>query len=237
MGKFDLIAFDADDTLWHNEFTYRETQEKYLNLLSPFAKREMVEEKLFSMEMRNLRYYGYGIKSFTLSMIENAIEISQGRISAEAIRAIIEFGREMIMADVELIDGVTDTVQSLAVSYELIVITKGDLLDQEAKLARSGLGRFFKHFEVVSHKEPVIYKELLDKYEVAPERFLMIGNSLKSDVLPVIEIGGYGIHIPYQVTWAHELVHDNEHQTLDRFYEVERITEIPKLIDRLHRDN
>jgi putative hydrolase of the HAD superfamily len=204
--KIDVIAFDADDTLWLNEDYYLDVHQKYFGLLTAYHETEWIEQRLYETEVKNLAHFGYGAKSFTLSMIETAIELSEGRISAAEIQQIIEMGKEILTTPVELLDGVAETLLALVEDYDLMVVTKGDLLHQETKIAQSGLGDLFRWAEVVSEKDPATYSRITARYGIAPERFLMVGNSLKSDVLPVLEMGGQAIHIPYQTTWAHERV-------------------------------
>jgi putative hydrolase of the HAD superfamily len=229
---FDIIAFDADDTLWQNEFLYKQAEIKLAHLLSEYHPAEFIIQKLFKTETRNIAAYGYGIKSFTLSMIETAIALTEGKVTTEEICKIIGFGREMIEADVELMPNVRETIQELATLHTLMIVTKGDLLDQERKVAKSGLGECFDHIEVVSEKTNDIYKALLAKHNVAPEGFLMIGNSLKSDVLPVVAIGGKAVYIPNGTTWAHENVSDEEARK-NNYRELEDIGQLPELIKKL----
>ena len=203
---FDLIAFDADDTLWHTEELYVGTQARFRQMLLPYHSAAWIDEKLYATEMRNLGVFGYGIKGFTLSMIETAIELTEGRISGAEIQGLIDMAREMLKADVRLLDGVAETVAALAPDYPLMIITKGDLFDQETKIARSGLGQYFRHVEIVSDKTEATYAALLRRHGVPPARFLMIGNSLRSDIVPVVRLGGRAVYIPYHLTWAHELV-------------------------------
>jgi len=198
------IGFDADDTLWHNEVIFERTHERYRALLARYHEAATVDRTLFATEMRNLDLYGYGIKGFTLSSIETAIEITGGHISAEEIRQIIGLGREMMAHPVQLLDGVTETLAALAPLYRLVLITKGDLRDQERKLAKSGIASLFRHIEIVSEKDAGSYRRLFERHGIVPEKFLMVGNSLKSDILPVLELGGAGAHIPYHITWAAE---------------------------------
>lgn len=207
---FDLIAFDADDTLWHTEELYVGTQDRFKQLLAPYHSAEWIDQKLYATEMRNLRVFGYGVKGFALSMIETAIELTEGRISGAEIQGLIDLAREMLAADVRLLDHVAETVAALAERYPLMIITKGDLFDQETKVARSGLGPLFKHVEIVSDKTEASYAALLARHQVAPERFLMVGNSLRSDVLPVVKLGAKAVHIPYHLTWAHELISETQ---------------------------
>ncbi len=197
----DVIAFDADDTLWHNEHLYLTTHDKFKQLLRQYHDAEWIERRLNETEIRNLQHFGYGIKGFTLSMIETAIELSEGRISGAEIQTIIEFGKEMLQAPVELLDGVRETIVQLAKTYELMLITKGDVFDQEAKIARSGLGDYFSHIEVVSEKNAETYQKIMAKHGITTQRFLMVGNSLKSDILPVIAMGGRAVYIPHFCIW------------------------------------
>jgi len=229
---FDVIAFDADDTLWENESLYAATQARYRQLLAPYLNGEDVAQRLYATEMRNIPYFGYGIKSFTFSMIEMAVELTDGRVTSADIRQIIAFAKAMIDAPVRLLDGVEDVVSRLAASHTLMVITKGDLLDQERKLERSELSDYFAHVEVVSEKSEEVYRKLLARYNVAAERFLMIGNSLRSDVLPVVAIGGRAIHVPHHTTWVHEVV---EHTGDAAYYELEHIGQLPDLAQRLEQ--
>ena len=229
---FDLIAFDADDTLWHNESLYRAVEQRYVSLLAPYADSNTVTDRLFQQEMRNLALYGYGIKSFTLSMIETAITLTDGGIRGAEIAQIIGFAKEMLSSNVRLLDNAETTVRALARTYPLMVITKGDLLDQTNKLARSGLRAHFRHFEVVGHKDPAAYAAILTRYGITPERFLMVGNSLKSDVLPVIALGGNAVYVPHQITWAHEVISAHEDQP-DGYHEIAHLGELPDLIQAL----
>ncbi len=230
--RFDLIAFDADDTLWHNEILYEEAQDKLRELLSGYAAEETVDQRLYQTEMSNLKHYGYGIKSFTLSMIETAVELTKGRIEGTEVLQIIGFAKEMLTSQTRLLDHAEETVRELARSYELMVITKGDLLDQQSKLSRSGIGDYFRYVEVVSQKTQGTYKALLAKYRIEPQRFLMVGNSLKSDILPVLALGGQAVYVPYHVTWAHEVV-DSQHVEHDGYYELEHLGQLPRLIEQL----
>jgi putative hydrolase of the HAD superfamily len=203
---FDAIAFDGDDTLWHNERIFTMTQERFRALIEDYVEDCDLDKRLLEIERKNLKHFGYGVKGFVLSMIETAIEISKERVAARDIMRIIDFGREMIEHPVELLENAGDVVQALKGSYRLMVITKGDLFDQESKLARSGLAELFDVVEIVSEKDPATYKRILGKHAIRPERFLMIGNSIKSDVLPVLALGGRALHVPYPLLWAHEAV-------------------------------
>jgi len=230
---FDVIAFDADDTLWHNETLYTIAQDSFTQLLSRYRAADEIEEELFKTEMRNLRYYGYGIKSFTLSMIETAIEISEGRIQGHEIRQIIGFARDMLNAPLQLLEGVEEVIRTLSEAHRLMIITKGDLFDQGSKLARSGLADYFTHVEVVSDKAEETYRALLARHDIHPGRFLMVGNSVKSDILPVVALGGQAVYIPYHTTWVHEVV-ANPHPEPQGYFELEHIGLLPALVERLN---
>ena len=206
-----VIGFDADDTLWVNETYFREAEEKFAELLEHYETKNKVDQELFKMEMKNLDLYGFGIKGFMLSMIESALELSNNNVPQEILNEILGIGKEMIARPVELLDGVEETLQRLEKKYRLIVLTKGDLLDQERKLDRSGLSKYFHHVEVLSDKKETNYKNLLDHLEVDVHEFLMIGNSLKSDVIPIVNLGASAVHVPYHTTWAHEVVPEEEH--------------------------
>ncbi len=208
-----VIGFDADDTLWVNETYFRETEERFADLLESYETKNKVDQELFKMEMQNLELYGYGIKGFVLSMIESALDLSNNAIPQQTIVEIIKLGKKMIAHPVELLDGVEEVLQFLEKRYRLIVLTKGDLLDQERKLERSGLSRYFHHVEVLSEKKEENYRNLLDHLEISIEEFLMIGNSLKSDVIPILNLGGKAVHVPFHTTWVHELVSEEEEQT------------------------
>ncbi len=213
--SISTIAFDADDTLWVNETYFRDTEARFAALLDRFETQNTLDQQLFLKEMQNLPVYGYGIKGFMLSMVECAIEISNGNVSTAEIQSILAMGKEMIEHPVELLPGIETVLQQLQDRYRLLVLTKGDLLDQERKLAASGLGAYFHHVEVMSDKTPEKYQRLLEHLEINPNEFLMIGNSLKSDVLPIVEIGAKAIHIPFHTTWAHEQVSDMEAERAD----------------------
>ena len=229
MAKLQLIAFDADDTLWHNETVYISAKTRLVTLLSPYANREFISGKLDEVEAGNISLFGYGIKSFTLSMVEAAIQVSAGRIPAEGIQEIISIGKEMLQAVMTPLPGVEATLAGLAEHYPLMVITKGDLLDQEEKLARSGLASYFRYVEIVSEKNRETYQRILSRYQIQPEAFLMIGNSLKSDILPILEIGGSAIYIPYESTWTYELQSTPAVDTR-QLMQVERFDQVGELI-------
>jgi putative hydrolase of the HAD superfamily len=223
-----VIAFDADDTLWVNEPFFQETEKKFYDLMGDYLPAHSLAKELFKIEIDNLDVYGYGIKAYILSMIEAAIKISENTISVEAIAKIIEYGKEMLEKPVELIDGVEEALKALHGKYKLVVATKGDLKDQHRKLHDSGLGHYFHHIEVMSDKGKIDYEKMLKRLEVEPSGFLMIGNSLKSDVLPVLEIGGHACHIPFHTTWLHEQIdHTIEHEN---FKEAETIAQLLPLL-------
>jgi putative hydrolase of the HAD superfamily len=230
--QLDLIALDADDTLWHNETMFSITQAKFLELLAGYHGPELIERKLYETELRNLNNFGYGVKGFTLSMIETAIELTDRQVSGAIIQQIIDFAKAMVHAPVELLDHVAEVVPWLAERYPLMLLTKGDLFDQESKLARSGLAEYFRHVEIVSDKTATSYRALFARYQIEPARFLMVGNSLRSDVLPVTALGGRAVYIPYHMTWAHETVAERDAQ-LHQYVELEHIGGLPKLIEQL----
>ena len=229
MKLIEVIGIDADDTLWHNETIYSLTQEKFRKLLDPYHNEERINERLYETEMGNLEFYGYGIKSFTLSMIETAIELSEGRITGEEIGTILSFGREMMTTPVSLFEGVFDVLSLLSKAYKLLLITKGDLIDQQSKIAQSRLESFFFGIEIVSNKLPSTYSALLERYNINPDQFLMVGNSLRSDVLPILEIGGQAVYIPYHITWAHEEIAAEE-QRDHHYLQLEHIGQLPSLL-------
>ena len=201
-----VIAFDADDTLWVNEPYFQETERRFTSLLENYLPRHTISQILYKTEIANLPLYGYGVKAFTLSMIEAALELSAGLAPPEVIAKIIGFGKEMLDQPIELLEGVQQLLQELNGDYRLVVATKGDLLDQERKLQKSGLEQYFHHIEIMSDKKEKDYQKLLRHLDIEPAQFLMIGNSLKSDVLPVLEIGGHAVHVPFHTTWAHETI-------------------------------
>jgi putative hydrolase of the HAD superfamily len=199
------VAFDADDTLWANEDLFVAAQTRYTALLAPY-RHDWDAQELHATEQRNLAYFGYGIKGFTLSMIETAIQISDGAVTGHEIAQIIDLAREMVHAPLILLPQVATLIPQLAQSYRLMLITKGDLFDQEAKIARSGLADYFRHIEVVSEKNSSTYANILRRHDINPSEFVMIGNSLRSDILPVVALGAHAIHVPYHLTWQHEHV-------------------------------
>lgn len=231
----EVIAFDGDDTLWHNESIFSVTQDRFRGLLEGYAPGIAVDERLLATETRNLRLFGYGIKGFTLSMIETAIEVTEGRVAAADIQTIIDSGKLMLEHPVELLDGVRPTLETLAPEYRLMVITKGDLFDQESKIARSELADLFWKIEILSEKDPPAYQRILTRYEINPARFLMVGNSMRSDILPVIGTGARAVHIPYHVTWSHEVA-EYAGDRNGQVYELESIRALPGLLTDLAAD-
>ena len=221
-----IIGFDADDTLWHNEDGFQATHRGFESLLDGWATAEKVAARLFAVEMRNMGRYGYGVKAFTLSMVEAAIDISDGEIDTARLSEILELGRHLLDRPAAVIDGVTDALDQLA-DHTLMIITKGDIYHQLARIESSGLSRRFWRTEVVAHKNPATYRDLLATHAIPIEDFVMVGNSLPSDVLPVLEIGGRAVHVPYHVTWAHEdHHHDRPVQTIGS------LSELPDLITK-----
>jgi putative hydrolase of the HAD superfamily len=223
-----VIAFDADDTLFVNEPYFQETEQKFCVMMSDYLSKQGLSQELFKTEVNNLHLYGYGIKGYTLSMIEAAMKISNNTLSVEVIGKIIDLGKELLQRPIELLDGVEKTLKALQGKYKLIVATKGDLKDQQRKLHDSGLGIYFHHIEVMADKQEVNYEKLLKRLEIESKEFFMIGNSLKSDVLPVLGIGGYAVHIPFHTTWEHEKIsHKVDHPN---FRTVDKITDVLEIL-------
>jgi len=204
------VGFDGDDTLWHSETRFSVTQAEFRELLKRHVPEADIDARLSEMEMKNLSIYGYGIKSFTLSMLETAIELTRAGIPASDLQVILGWGKRMLMEPTELIDDVEQTLKQIAGHYDLLLITKGDIFDQESKLARSGLGDLFLGVEIVSEKSVDSYRGVFERRGIKPENFVMVGNSLRSDVVPVVTLGGQAVHIPYRVTWHHEHVPDEQ---------------------------
>jgi len=228
-----VVGFDGDDTLWHSETRFQVTQGNYRDLLSRHVPDADIAARLATTEMRNLSIYGYGVKSFTLSMLETAIELTEARIPAADLEVILGWGKRMLMEPTELLDQVEQTLMAIAPRYDLLLITKGDLFDQESKLARSGLAELFLGVEIVSEKDADTYRSILKRRGIAPEEFVMVGNSLRSDVVPVVTLGGQAVHIPYEVTWHHEHVPDEDlpHQGWRR---IAAIGDLPAVLEDLH---
>lgn len=229
MKHLKVIAFDADDTLWVNEPFFQETEQKFCALLEDYLPHHTVSQELFKVEMQNLALYGYGAKAFMLSMVETVLRVTNNTANPYIIEKTIEYGKELLTKPIELLDGVADVLEALKGKYRLVVATKGDLLDQERKLMKSGLESYFHHIEIMSDKQEKDFQKLIRHLDILPSEFMMLGNSLKSDVLPVLGIGGWGVHIPYHTTWAHEKIdHKVEHE---QFIQLERLTDIlPHLI-------
>ena len=222
------IGFDADDTLWQNEQFFRLTEERFAELLSDHAERDHLTERLIAAERRNVGHYGFGIKGFTLSMIETAIEVTEGRVPATVIGEILAAGREMLRHPIETLPHVTETLEALSGDYRLVLVTKGDLFDQERKLAQSGLGDLFDAVEIVSDKTAATYARVFARHGDGAERAMMVGNSLKSDVVPAIEAGGWGVFVPHALTWV--LEHAEAPVDAPRFREVEHLGHVLPLV-------
>ncbi|WP_047546005.1 HAD family hydrolase [Psychroserpens sp. Hel_I_66] len=225
-----VIGFDADDTLWVNETYFREAELEFAKLMAPYETANKIDQELFKAEIKNLPLYGYGIKGFVLSMVELAVEISNNQVSNKTITKILNIGKYMLDAPVELLDGIEDVLKFLSPNYKLIVLTKGDLLDQERKLEKSNLNSYFHHIEVMSDKQEANYTKVLQHLDIKPSEFLMIGNSLKSDILPLVNIGAKAIHIPFHTTWLHEQV--TEQETKNKAYKtITSLSELNKILN------
>jgi putative hydrolase of the HAD superfamily len=225
--SIDVVGFDADDTLWHNERYFAEAQRAFHDLLARYAASDVTEEALLAAERRNLALFGYGVKGFLLSMIDTAIEVSSGAIPADEIHHILELGRALMAHPVELLPHVADVIGQLHGHRRLVLITKGDLFHQETKIAASGLADFFWQIEVVSEKDPATYAAIFRRHDIDPSRFVMVGNSLRSDILPVLELGARGIHVPYEITWAMEHAIAEDHHD---FVSIADLSELPDLL-------
>jgi putative hydrolase of the HAD superfamily len=231
----EVVAFDGDDTLWHSESHFVDAHARFVALVSPYVDGDprVIDERVVATERANLAIYGYGAKAFTLSLIESAIELTGGRVTSVEISAILDLGKRLLDHPVELLDGVQDVVARLADGgYRLIVVTKGDLFHQEAKVAGSGLADRFSRVEIVSEKDVSTYRRVMGEASVAPENFLMVGNSVRSDILPVIELGGHAAHLPYTYTWELEHVADSDAERMG-FHELTSIRQVPELLERL----
>ncbi|MCP4298216.1 MAG: HAD family hydrolase [Proteobacteria bacterium] len=234
-SSFKVLAFDADDTLWANEHHFSNARIKLENLIVKYNPDVSIEDKLNFTEAKNLTHFGYGIKGFTLSMIETSIELSNGNVTGDEVQQIINLGKDMVSRPVKLIDGVTDTLQKLQNSFQLMVITKGDLFDQESKFARSGLSELFSSVEIVSEKNEEIYEQILKKHNIRKDQFLMVGNSLKSDILPVLNLGCQAVYIPHGTTWVHEFVEKST--VMDKgMVEIDSISDLPDWIESNGKD-
>ncbi len=227
-----VVGFDGDDTLWHSETRFSVTQAEFRELLKRHVPDADADARLSEMEMKNLSIYGYGVKSFTLSMLETAIELTGARIPASDLEVILGWGKRMLMEPTELIDGVEETLRTVSSRHDLLLITKGDLFDQESKLARSGLGDLFGGVEILSEKNVDTYRGVFRRRGIRPQEFVMVGNSLRSDVVPVVTLGGHAVHIPYEVTWHHEEVPD-EALPKEGWWRVSSIRELPGLLQKI----
>jgi putative hydrolase of the HAD superfamily len=230
INNIKVIGFDADDTLWVNELNYKETEARFCALLNNYLPEKEISKVLYKTEVQNMELYGYGAKAFILSIIETAVKIGGSSLSPAIIESIIELGKEQLSKPIILLDGVQKVLDYLSPHYKLIIATKGDLLDQERKLINSGLADYFHHIEVMSDKQVKQYKALIKHLDVKPEEFIMIGNSVKSDILPVLEIGSYAIHVPYHTNWLFEEV--DEKTVSDKFFEVEKIEDIIRIFKK-----
>lgn len=224
----DVVALDGDDTLWHSENQFVMTQDRFKELLAGRADPDLLDARLMAHERENLQVFGYGVKGFTLSMIETAIEVTEGRIETADIQAIIDGAKEMLQHPVELLDGVAETVQALIKDYRVMVITKGDLFHQESKLARSGLVEDLWQVEIVAEKDEASYRRIFDRYGLDPATFVMVGNSVKSDILPVLALGGRAVHIEYEMTW--EMEHAEADKAHEGYWELDTIRDLPTLL-------
>lgn len=229
----ELVGLDADDTLWHNEPLYTQRRERFRELLARYEPEGVLDDRLYEVELRNLRHFGYGVKGFVLSMIETAIEITGGRLESADVRTIIDWGRDMLASPTELLDGVGEAVEALGQHFPMVLVTKGDLLDQQSKLARSGLGHHFKGIEILSEKDARAYRTVMTRYGVAPARFVMVGNSLRSDILPAIEAGAHAVYVPYEMTWVHERVAPEALADV-HYHEIPHMRDLPALLARIN---
>ncbi|WP_298901561.1 HAD family hydrolase [uncultured Psychroserpens sp.] len=225
-----VIGFDADDTLWVNETYFRDAELEFAKLMAPYETANKIDQELFKKEMDNLPLYGYGVKGFVLSMVEMAIELSNNMVSNATISEILDIGKSMLNKPVELLDGVEDTLNVLSENYRLILITKGDLLDQERKLEKSNLTSYFHHIEVLSDKQESNYAKLLEHLDIEPSEFLMVGNSLKSDILPLVNINAKAIHVPFHTTWLHEQVNTEETEQ-KKYRTISSLSDLKSILD------
>ncbi len=231
MSRISVVAFDADDTLWHTEQLFQDVQDRLYELMSAYAPKEDVQAHFHDMEVKNVRLFGYGVKGFTLSMIESAIEISDKKVSATDIHEIVLLGKSILDSPLDLFAGVDDVLKELEPDYRLFLITKGDVLDQRNKIEKSNLESRFEKTIVVQEKDPATYRAIFDEHQIVPDQMMMVGNSLKSDVLPILELGGYAVHIPYHVTAHLEKMDDKISHP--NFYRRDTIREIPIILDTL----
>ncbi len=232
--NLDWIAFDADDTLWKNEETYLEGREIFLKILSKYDVAVENLDNLDQLEVKNIQYYGYGVMSFMFSLVEQAIQLTEENIHPGDILKLLDHAKKMLTDEVEVFPGVQDLLEDIGKEHRLMLITKGDLFHQQRKIKSSGLGKYFQAVEVVSEKNTEVYLEILERYQVLPDRFVMIGNSLRSDVLPVLSLGGWAIHLKGHLSWSHE-DHLLDDHNRDRFIEVAGLSALPDVIRRLAR--
>lgn len=226
-----VIGFDADDTLWVNEPYYREVESEFISLLAPYEPDRDIARALYNTEINNLPYYGYGIKSFVLSLVQCSIEITGGKVSSATINKILDLGKEMLRRPIELLEDVKNVLELLADDFKLIVATKGDLLDQENKMKKSSIASYFHHIEVMTDKKEQNYVQLLQHLDIDPCEFIMIGNSLKSDIIPPLNLGSFAVYVPFHTTWEHEEV--DEMPVNSRFYQIERLKDVIEIIQKI----
>ena len=226
MKAIKVIGFDADDTLWSNACYFQDVEQKFCALLSEFRPQEELTRELYQTEMSNMEWYGYGAMAFTLSLIETAIRVSQGQVSATILAELLEAGKSILDKPIELFPGIPDILPELSSTYRLVIVTKGDLLDQERKLAKSGLLPYFQHVEVVTEKHEANYRQLIECMNIKPHEFLMVGNSLKSDILPVLSIGGKAVHVPFHMEWQHE----KTNKPTSPYIEVASLLDLPTIL-------
>ena len=227
-----MVGFDADDTLWKSEDYYRAAQAEFERIVAGYVDLADVADRLYAVEKRNLALFGYGAKGMTLSMLEAAVEITESRVSAADLHRIVGLGKHLLQHPVDVLDGVRAAVEAVAARYPVVLITKGDLFHQEAKVRQSGLADLFRRIEIVSEKDPPTYRRLFEEFGVQPRQFLMVGNSLRSDIAPILELGGWGVHVPYHVTWAHE-AEAEVREGVERMRGIARIGELSAAVDEL----
>ena len=227
MEEVKVVAFDADDTLWVNEPFFQKAEQAFCEMMEDYLPQHTARRELLKTEIGNLPLYGYGVKAFTLSMIETAIKIADNNLNSQAVARCLEIGQTMLQEPVEIIEGIEDVLRQLSGKFRLVVVTKGDLLDQERKLARSGLEKYFHHIEIVSDKQERDYEKIINRLDIVPAQFLMLGNSLKSDVMPVLSLGGFGVHVPFHTTWEHEQIeHQIDHPNFRQLGSAKEILEL-----------
>lgn len=235
MAPFDVVAFDADDTLWHSEDSFQATEATFLELIRPYVPDGVdIRSALLATERANLPVYGYGVKAFGLSMMESALSLSQGRLPNDVLSRVLDIVRDMLIAPARLLDHVPEVLGTVASSFPLVLVTKGDLVHQRRKLTTSGLEYLFQQVEIVLEKDAPTYQRVFDEVGVSPERVCMVGNSIKSDVLPVLELGGFGVHVPYPMLWELERV-----ETLpvsERFVELDNLRQLPEWIEKMKNE-